>query len=878
MAVTYYGDKTMGNASVFQGNGRRVYALENGKFKEIDPNTLDPNMQIRNSMEQALKDPTLGQQAWDLGVRPDTSGSMWMGTFNNLGYKSINPATGSYYDIKQLVNQGLIDENGNIIGGKTADQIGTEQNLAAQAAEKAALQAAPQPQTAPVAGFNAQSTQIPVTPKYGDVLTLANGQKISAQDPNYSTFAKQLGISPQTAAPTTPAEATAVQQAGLGRKISNVEELNKLAALGLTENDIVRKDGSIYLKPESKFSVGGTGVQATTAPAAQNAPAATTDLKATIEQQVKQLGGVPANKDFVAGAIKAYLGRNATQSELNQFTGKTVKSVYDSVKSMVSGATNDQLLSSGKTPDQVLADFEMEIRNTDGTPKVGTPEYENLLSDSAFGSIFDAYTKALEKVNTPVVEAQNKILEQLTSMPSMAAELERIKKEEGVDQLMNQITELSKAAQPITTALKDLPTNLLSRYADIGLSSAALARRLALESKDLAGTLADITSSQSALQEDLQMRQDAVSQILEMTQIDNSQKQQILETSLGFIQQNAEQQQDLLKFQTDLAVEQVKQKMEDAQALALAEVKGDNTNTPASYDEWVLAGGEAGTGKTYAEFISSGKPATAAQQKAAGYYDRAKSANDVLTSLDDYVSSLGIAGQAMLNAPAWLQSSDGQAYAQARKQFTEAYLRRDSGAAIAGSEYANADKMYFVQPGDTPETIAQKAAARKTIMDSIAREAGGLVDSGSSDNNDPMGLGFNQPVSSGLNSSNTLSALDKYKKTQTYDTKVSYITGRDYHGGIDYAIPKGTSIPLPAGKVVAVSKDDGSGKGYGNSVTVEDQNGNRWKFAHLDSVPFKTGQVLKNSSAISGNSGYSTGPHLHLEIKDKSGKLINPYI
>ena len=61
-------------------------------------------------------------------------------------------------------------------------------------------------------------------------------------------------------------------------------------------------------------------------------------------------------------------------------------------------------------------------------------------------------------------------------------------------------------------------------------------------------------------------------------------------------------------------------------------------------------------------------------------------------------------------------------------------------------------------------------------------------------------------------------------------------------------------------------------------IVWQDKNGNIIRYSHLDRADFKVGDIIKKgqSIAIMGNSGTSTNTHLHLEIKDKKGKLINP--
>lgn len=60
---------------------------------------------------------------------------------------------------------------------------------------------------------------------------------------------------------------------------------------------------------------------------------------------------------------------------------------------------------------------------------------------------------------------------------------------------------------------------------------------------------------------------------------------------------------------------------------------------------------------------------------------------------------------------------------QAKRDFVNATLRRESGAAISQSEFDNANKQYFPQPGDSPDVIAQKARNRRTSIEGIANAA-----------------------------------------------------------------------------------------------------------------------------------------------------------
>ena len=65
---------------------------------------------------------------------------------------------------------------------------------------------------------------------------------------------------------------------------------------------------------------------------------------------------------------------------------------------------------------------------------------------------------------------------------------------------------------------------------------------------------------------------------------------------------------------------------------------------------------------------------------------------------------------------------------------------------------------------------------------------------------------------------------------------------------------------------------------YGNYVIITHDNGYQTLYAHLYAATVKKGQVVTQGTKIGllGNTGYSTGPHLHFSVY-KNGKLINPF-
>ena len=94
------------------------------------------------------------------------------------------------------------------------------------------------------------------------------------------------------------------------------------------------------------------------------------------------------------------------------------------------------------------------------------------------------------------------------------------------------------------------------------------------------------------------------------------------------------------------------------------------------------------------------------------------------------------------------------------------------------------------------------------------------------------------------------------------------------HTGIDVAVPVGT--PLHATMSGQVTYAGWNNEGYGNLVIVE--NGRyRTYYAHLDSIPVTVGQKVETGAVVglSGNTGHSTGPHVHYEVR-VDGTPVSP--
>ncbi|MDA3631242.1 M23 family metallopeptidase [Saccharopolyspora sp. WRP15-2] len=95
------------------------------------------------------------------------------------------------------------------------------------------------------------------------------------------------------------------------------------------------------------------------------------------------------------------------------------------------------------------------------------------------------------------------------------------------------------------------------------------------------------------------------------------------------------------------------------------------------------------------------------------------------------------------------------------------------------------------------------------------------------------------------------------------------------HYGIDIANSKGTPIYSVADGTVI---EAGPASGFGLWVRVQHEDGTITVYGHVNTITASEGQKVKAGDQIAtmGNRGFSTGPHLHFEVWNASGKKINP--
>ena len=112
---------------------------------------------------------------------------------------------------------------------------------------------------------------------------------------------------------------------------------------------------------------------------------------------------------------------------------------------------------------------------------------------------------------------------------------------------------------------------------------------------------------------------------------------------------------------------------------------------------------------------------------------------------------------------------------------------------------------------------------------------------------------------------------DAYRLTSGFGTRWGRL-----HAGTDFAAPIGTPIYATADGVVI---EAGWSSGYGRLIKIQHEFGIETRYAHLNAIRVEVGQRVSRGDRIGdmGNSGRSTGPHLHYEIR-VGGEPVNPMI
>ncbi len=97
------------------------------------------------------------------------------------------------------------------------------------------------------------------------------------------------------------------------------------------------------------------------------------------------------------------------------------------------------------------------------------------------------------------------------------------------------------------------------------------------------------------------------------------------------------------------------------------------------------------------------------------------------------------------------------------------------------------------------------------------------------------------------------------------------------HDGMDFTAPVGTDVYATGDGVVSDIQLSRARRGYGNLIEIDHGYGYKTIYAHMEDIKVRPGQRVKRGDVIGtvGNTGLSTAPHLHYEIR-KMGRSVNP--
>jgi soluble lytic murein transglycosylase len=197
-------------------------------------------------------------------------------------------------------------------------------------------------------------------------------------------------------------------------------------------------------------------------------------------------------------------------------------------------------------------------------------------------------------------------------------------------------------------------------------------------------------------------------------------------------------------------------------------------------------------------------------------------------------------------------------------------------------QYASGYLNKYRSQMDADDILQVDGLLTKDIQGRIALAAGnsalGSVQEAVS--NDPVSRLSRLITPPGSNTSTFASPIDAANLptvSSTFGPRKNPFTGsQQHHDGVDYAVPIGTPIRAAgSGTVVKVGNEP---SGYGNFIEIKHADGSISKYAHASGFNYKEGDTVGRGDVIgaSGNSGRSTGPHLHFEIRGADGKLMNP--
>lgn len=189
----------------------------------------------------------------------------------------------------------------------------------------------------------------------------------------------------------------------------------------------------------------------------------------------------------------------------------------------------------------------------------------------------------------------------------------------------------------------------------------------------------------------------------------------------------------------------------------------------------------------------------------------------------------------------------------------------------ADIEYVEDDDMYI---GDAE--VIQEAVAGTRNVTAVVTFHNGIEQGREILNQEILEAAVPQIIKTGTKARPTyIRPISNGTQTSSFGYRSQPTAGAStYHQGVDWGTPTGTAVKASrAGTVTSA----GWMSGYGYCVIISHGDGVETRYGHLSSVNVYAGQTVNQGDkiALSGNTGVSTGPHLHFEIRI-NGTAVNP--
>ncbi|HBK86871.1 MAG TPA: hypothetical protein DDZ53_12665 [Firmicutes bacterium] len=240
----------------------------------------------------------------------------------------------------------------------------------------------------------------------------------------------------------------------------------------------------------------------------------------------------------------------------------------------------------------------------------------------------------------------------------------------------------------------------------------------------------------------------------------------------------------------------------------------------------------------------------------------------IFCSLALCIAPLQVAGGGPLLQPSpRLEEVDLASYLR-EQQLAAARLREVTPTLPEARTTVTRATMHVVQKGDTLWSLAQQYSVSVAALKQWNSLRNNLIKVGQT-----LQVSAGQPLISRSGTSTSYQLL--WPVIGTVSSGWGYRTRFEkFHYGLDIAAPTGTPIYAACAGVVEYA---GWKNGYGYCVFLDHGNGLKTAYGHASKLYVKRGQSVEAGQRIAavGSTGFSTGPHVHLEVRI-NGRLVNP--